>query len=321
MNGEVDPDTWILDRKKGNVLKWKSGHRKPISNRSPLLNQKEINALHQHIRKLAKSFEYEPDIEWAGSSSKLKLLQIRPITSLKKNKNDKRQWYLSLRLKPAELRKLCKKVNEEIIPEMERDGESLAGEDFSKKSRQTILNSLQVRLTLLRKWRRVYKKDLIPFADGARSFGIFYNELIQPEDPYEFVSLLQSKDLLSLKRNQALVATYETGERGSETHFKNGKREGLETYWYKSGEKWLEFTSRNGKKEGLETSWYQNGQKKEEVPFKRGKIDGVLRIWYENGREKCTKNFKDGTEHGKRIEWDENGNKIHEANFVDGHTE
>ena len=210
VNGEVDPDTWILDRKKGNVLKWKSGHRKPISNRSPLLNKKEINALHQYIRKLAKSFEYEPDIEWAGSSSKLKLLQIRPITSLKKNKNDKRQWYLSLRLKPAELRKLCKKVNEEIIPEMERDGESLAGEDFSKKSRQTILNSLQERLTLLRKWRRVYKKDLIPFADGARSFGIFYNELIQPEDPYEFVSLLQSKDLLSLKRNQALVATAKT---------------------------------------------------------------------------------------------------------------
>ena len=205
VNAEVDPDTWVVDRNKGIVLKWKAGFRQTISEKSPLLSNKEVASLHGHIRKLAKYFNYEPDIEWTGSSSKLTLLQIRPITALKKNKSDKRQWYLTLRLKPKKLRELCKKVNEEIIPAMKNDGESLATEKILGNSRQNILKNLNNRFKLLVKWRKVYKKDLIPFADGARSFGIFYNELIQPSDPYEFVSLLQSKDLLSFKRNQTLV--------------------------------------------------------------------------------------------------------------------
>jgi pyruvate,water dikinase len=37
-----------------------------------------------------------------------------------------------------------------------------------------------------------------------RLFGAFYNELLKPEDPHEFISLLHSDDLLAVQRNRQL---------------------------------------------------------------------------------------------------------------------
>ena len=75
---------------------------------------------------------------------------------------------------------------------------------------------------------------------------------------------------------------------------------------YMGGKKQSETTYKDGKKDGLDTDWYENGQKKSEMTFKYGKYDGLLTIWYEN-REK----WSEGTwKSGKPISskyWNEDG--------------
>jgi pyruvate,water dikinase len=51
----------------------------------------------------------------------------------------------------------------------------------------------------------VYWKEFIPFAHGMRLFGEFYNDVVRPDDPYEFMGLLQNNALLSVERNQQLA--------------------------------------------------------------------------------------------------------------------
>ena len=75
---------------------------------------------------------------------------------------------------------------------------------------------------------------------------------------------------------------YENGQKQSEVTFKNGKINGLVTYWYENGEKKYEGTYKNGKKDGLFTWWYANGKKEYEGTYKNGKKISV-REWNEDG--------------------------------------
>tara|TARA_B100000959_G_C14842429_1_gene566630 strand:- start:673 stop:1035 length:363 start_codon:yes stop_codon:yes gene_type:complete len=72
-------------------------------------------------------------------------------------------------------------------------------------------------------------------------------------------------------KNGPYVEYYENGKKWSETHYKNGKRDGLETEWYKNGQKSYEGHYKNGKPDGLETFWDESGQKLHEAYYKNGK--------------------------------------------------
>ena len=50
----------------------------------------------------------------------------------------------------------------------------------------------------------VYWEEFIPFAHGVRLFGQYYNDVVRPQDPYEFVRLLGSTAMESLERNRLL---------------------------------------------------------------------------------------------------------------------
>jgi formylglycine-generating enzyme required for sulfatase activity len=67
--------------------------------------------------------------------------------------------------------------------------------------------------------------------------------------------------------------------------YKDGKEDGLWTYWYENGEKKSEGTYKDGELNGLWTDWYENGQKSSEATYKDGEVDGIVIIWYEDGRE------------------------------------
>ena len=45
--------------------------------------------------------------------------------------------------------------------------------------------------------------------------------------------------------------------------------------YYPNGNKKEEGTFKDGKKDGLWTWWYENGQKKKEVTYKDGKQEGI----------------------------------------------
>ena len=87
---------------------------------------------------------------------------------------------------------------------------------------------------------------------------------------------------------------YENGQVKTLTHCKDGKPDGLWTWWHENGQKSWEQTYKDGKWDGLVTEWYENGQKRSEANWKDGKLWTVV-VWKPNG-EKCpvTKIDKDG---------------------------
>jgi TonB family protein len=78
---------------------------------------------------------------------------------------------------------------------------------------------------------------------------------------------------------------YDSGKLKSETHYKDGKEEGLRTVWRKSGKRERETHYKNGEREGLDTYWYPSGRKKSERHYKNGKQDGLETEWLENGKK------------------------------------
>ena len=66
------------------------------------------------------------------------------------------------------------------------------------------------------------------------------------------------------------IEYYENGQKKSETHYKDGKPEGLLTGWYENGQKKSETQYENGKQDGLETRWDETGMKVLEVQYKDG---------------------------------------------------
>jgi hypothetical protein len=57
---------------------------------------------------------------------------------------------------------------------------------------------------------------------------------------------------------------------GSEGYYKNGKKDGLWTYWYPEGQKSSEAHYKDGVENGVTTCWYQNSQQLSEKHYKDG---------------------------------------------------
>jgi pyruvate,water dikinase len=76
--------------------------------------------------------------------------------------------------------------------------------DLNKLSDQDLAAEIKRRWEINQKWVTVYWEEFIPFAHGIRLFGQFYNDAVQPDDPYEFIDLLSETQMVSVKRNQML---------------------------------------------------------------------------------------------------------------------
>ena len=70
----------------------------------------------------------------------------------------------------------------------------------------------------------------------------------------------------------------------------------LETGWYESGKKKYETHYKNGKKEGVEKYWYESGRKKSLKHYKNGIENGIRKEWDEDGKRTFQGNFVDGNE-------------------------
>ena len=103
-----------------------------------------------------------------------------------------------------------------------------------------------------------------------------------------------------------------------ETHYKNGKRDGLDIVWNKSGIKTTELNFRDGKQHGPATHWHENGIKYCERYYKDGNLDGLYIEWDYEGNKETEQNYKDGKPHGLETEWYENGKKKWEKQYKEG---
>ncbi len=85
--------------------------------------------------------------------------------------------------------------------------------------------------------------------------------------PEKVTNTIQERDGLAYIPNETTpftgvnISTYPNQQKKAEIHYKDGKQEGLTTFWYENGQKQLEGNYKDGKVEGLATLWDENGQK------------------------------------------------------------
>ena len=203
VDGLVDPDRWILDRSSGQVVEWRPGEREG-EEAGPILEDGDLGTLHQMLLEVEALFHWPPDTEWTGRRERFTLLQARPITTAAPANDDRRGWYLSLRPSRRRLRALAERVAGQLIPELEALGKRFAAEAIEGYDDEALATVIEERLAAVETWRQIYVDDFIPFAHGVRQLGIYYNDALQPDDPYEFVGLLKGQQMVASRRNRAL---------------------------------------------------------------------------------------------------------------------
>jgi phosphohistidine swiveling domain-containing protein len=209
VDGLVDPDRWILDRSSGAVVDWRPGERDTPGAEGPILGDRDLSRLHQMLLTVESLFEWPPDTEWTGRGKRFTMLQARPITTAIPEQDDPRGWYLSLRPGMRRLDALAERVGGELIPRLEEVGRRFSLEELEEFDDRELAAAIEERRAALEEWRQIYLEDFIPFAHGVRQLGIYYNDTVKPEDPYEFVGLLRGEQMVASRRNQALQALAE----------------------------------------------------------------------------------------------------------------
>jgi len=221
VDGEIEPDRWIMDRMKKKIITHIPAKRKqwiiPFKNgvqlsplpdtmsNQPPLSPKEAHNVFALAMKAEDFFKTPQDVEWTFRDNDLFVLQSRPITTASsKTSEDNRSWYLSLHRSFENLKGLRKKIEEDLIPGMIAEANHLAEIDLAILSDHNLSEEIKRRWEINHKWVNIYWEEFIPFAHGVRLFGQVYNDVMHPEDPYEFIDLLTRTDMASLERNRML---------------------------------------------------------------------------------------------------------------------
>jgi pyruvate,water dikinase len=152
------------------------------------------------------------DVEWTFQGVDLFLLQCRPVTTTETedqgaapwSADDKRPWYQSLKRSFDNLRVLHQRIENDLLPRMAVEARQLASIDLTELSDPALIDAIDARVRIHQHWREVYWRDFIPFAHGARLLGQVYNDLIKPDDPYAFTTLLGETEMTGLARNRDL---------------------------------------------------------------------------------------------------------------------
>jgi pyruvate,water dikinase len=108
------------------------------------------------------------------------------------------------------LKMLRIKIEEDILPSMDREAEYLSSINVSILGNEDLAEEMKQRNEINDKWLKAYDDYCIPFAHGMRLFGQAYNDVVRPSDPYEFMDLLKADRMASLDRNRQLseLATF-----------------------------------------------------------------------------------------------------------------
>ncbi len=221
VDGLVEPDRWILNRERKAIVShtpadrqsWMIPHGdgvelEPLPNNlaaDPPLDSDDVMSVFELAARTEEFFKLPQDVEWTFRDKTLFVLQSRPITTLATDKaGDHRSWYLSLHRSFENLKSLRKQIEVKLIPAMIAAAEEMAQIDITALSDKALAQEINQRLKINHKWVNVYWEDFIPFAHGVRLFGQIYNDVMHPEDSYEFVDLLTQTEMASLERNRML---------------------------------------------------------------------------------------------------------------------
>lgn len=232
VDGVVEPDRWTLDRRDGSLREHHAAERLemvttmedgvrlvnlPAGRRdaAPLADD-ELPVVYGLARRAEEHFAAPQDVEWTLRRDELFALQSRPITTLSTEAGDGRATYLSLRRSFDSLERLRRRIEEEDLPSLTTVADRLALTSLQGLDDAGLLAALRERKAAHEHGVDLYTTDFIPFAHGARLFGAAYNDVLRPEDPYEFTDLLTATPMLSLRRNAALERVADCLRAGAE---------------------------------------------------------------------------------------------------------
>ncbi|MCU0734287.1 MAG: PEP-utilizing enzyme [Methylotetracoccus sp.] len=217
VDGAVDPDHWTLDKRTGATLSQRSGNRNSEGAAGALLlSPAQLDAIRSALSEVEARFGWIPDVEWTWHQDALLLLQARPVTMPPSDPADQRPWYRSLKPSPARLKRLARRVTEQLIPELAAECDRLAAESLDRYPNTELAHAIRARRAAVDRWKDVYRQDFIPFAHGVRQFGVYYNDLVRPDDPFAFVILLGGENFLARQRDDALCGlARRVAERGA----------------------------------------------------------------------------------------------------------
>ena len=222
VDGDVEPDRLLLDGADGRIVERHTPQRLqacramtdgvtlqllPIDEQveSPLSEEVARSVL-SLLRQAEEQFKAPQDLEWTLRDRELFALQSRPITTGDApDDGGDRAWYLSLHKSLAALHSLRQKIENELLPAMERDAASLAAVNLKKLSDADLTGEVEKRQGILDSWEQRYREVCIPMAHGIRLFGQLYNDRLRPDDPFTFLALLAGDTgLLAAERNRML---------------------------------------------------------------------------------------------------------------------
>ncbi|MCU0574322.1 MAG: PEP-utilizing enzyme [Syntrophobacteraceae bacterium] len=221
VDGLLEPDRWLVDRSSLRVLSHTAAPRNRLlvpgstmtrlenlpseASGRPPLSPEEVLTIARLALRAEEVFAGPQDMEWTIRDGEVVVLQSRPVTMMAQGREeDKRTWYLSLRRSFGNLKLLRTKIEEELLPAMVRDAEQMACLNLRRLSDEELAEEIRRRKDLENRWNKIYWEEYIPFAHGVRLFGQFYNDVVRPADPYEFVRLLGATEMESLERNRMM---------------------------------------------------------------------------------------------------------------------
>jgi len=226
VDGFIAPARWPLDLATGRVVshtptereKWMVAGKRgavvrdlpPDKSGIPPLSEDDIQVVFKTAMAAEHLFGYPQDMEWTFKDGNLFVLQSRPITTdaddekIDGQKNDNRRWYLSLRRSLENLKTLRNRIERELVVNMIADADALERMDIDHLTDADLADEIERRVKIFQDWKKIYWDDFIPFAHGMRLFGQVYNDTLRPDDPFEFVDLLETSDLKSIERNRRL---------------------------------------------------------------------------------------------------------------------
>ncbi len=203
VSGRVDPDHWTIDRRSGAIRAHAPGARDQamtldherleleaiVDGRrsSAPLGPDEVGAAWELALSAEERLGAPQDCEWTYDHGRLVLVQSRPITTLAP---DARASWSRSELGEERLGALGRRIEDELLPAMARETDTLRHVDLTALDDGALVVEADKRREAVTKWREVYRAEFIPFAHGVRVFGRYYNDLIGPRDPFEFVRLL-----------------------------------------------------------------------------------------------------------------------------------
>ncbi len=221
VDGDIEPDRFFLNRDSGQLISQSLALNKkyciphhngtkilpvpPEKAKQAILDKQDLKTIYKTFSKIEKIQTVPQDIEWTINQKVLYILQSRPITKAQiKDEDTRRSWDLSLRRSYENLRQLCREIENQFIPAMIKEAKQISQRQLKSLNDQALKQEIQFRKNAYEKWKQIYWETFIPFAHGMRLFAEIYNNRLMPDDAYEFMDLISSNQLVSIKRNQML---------------------------------------------------------------------------------------------------------------------